>query len=73
MKPITIWERNVLVDIKKKIYEWQHNHIEDGWLHTLIVPKPICRYQERAWKNAYWRKAYGYLNIDNVVQIFGRQ
>jgi len=60
-KRITIWER---YDKKRG---WQHNHIENSCPKARAKPKPISRLQERAWKNAEWRRFEAYL-VDGRVE-----
>jgi len=60
---ITVWER-----WNPETKEFQHNHIEDGWVEG-DVPEPKCPESkgQQQWKKAKWRKTHTYL-VDGVVQ-----
>jgi len=67
MKPITIWTR--YTKQKDGTYKWEHNHIEDELIRG-IEPIPNCEFQCKAWKDAQWRRCWGYLNVRNKVITF---
>ena len=67
MKPITIW--TCYNKQKDKTYKWEHNHIENGLIKG-ITPISNCKYQKNMWKNAQWRREWGYLNVHNKVVTF---
>ena len=64
-KVITIWERS-----KKKedgSWQWEHNHISDGFAEKLDSPKAVSAEQKKSWKGAKWRGLKAYL-IDGKVE-----
>ena len=58
---ITIWYR-------KTKGGWEHNHIEDGWIFG-STPTPKEGDQAKAWKNAKWKRNWGYLVNGEVHEI----
>lgn len=60
MKTITVWE----LGFKQKdgSFQWEHNHIEDGFDEAQTEPKPTTTHQEKSWKNGTWRKFKAVLN-----------
>ncbi len=55
MTHITIWSR-----WNNKTKEFDHNHIEDGWVET-DTPMPKSDLQKASWKDATWQRTYGTL------------
>lgn len=61
MKPATLWYR---FSVKEQI--WELNHLEDN--HCVNdVPTPKCESHIKAWKGGPWKKAFVWLDDNNVV------
>ena len=56
---VTIWEHRV----KKAddTYEWEFNHIENGYTEETQTPTPVTKIQENSWKGGMWQKQKGVL------------
>ena len=56
---VTIWERKVKKT--ENVYEWEFNHIENGYVEEMQTPTSVTETQKNSWAGGQWRKQKGVL------------